>query len=262
MLPHDHALHDLELTELREPFRVAGPGLARDLGLAWVEEDGMALGIAAALPPSAVVVNRGLVENRPGAIAAAAAKYRAAGVSRFFLHIEGPVDAAVLEDAHLAPARPWQRFERDTAIAVNERPNEVTVRPVTSEDDRRTFAAILCDAFDLGDMARDWLRLWPDLDAFHCYVGEIGGQIASTGSLLVVGDRAMVNFGATAPAFRRRGAQSATMAHRLREAARLGCRWCHTVTGKEVPGKPQTSYTNIKRAGFTEISVCRNYAPV
>lgn len=69
------------------------------------------------------------------------------------------------------------------------------------------------------------------------------------------------DFGATAPAFRRRGSQAALLAARVERALDLGCRAMYTCTGVAVPGDPQHSYKNILKAGFREDYVRANYAP-
>jgi len=251
---------ELEYAELREMYRAAGPQLARQLGLELIEDDDVKLGIAAALPPSAVVLNHGFVRNHPAAIIRAAAAYRRAGVVRFFLQVEGMPDPQTLADARLLPARAWQRFRRDASLPVAERENAVTVREI-GRDEGEAWADIFCDAFDLGDVAKPWFARLPGSGDQHCFLSEIDGQPAGTSGLLVRGEVGLVNMGATAPAFRRRGAQGAALAHRLSEALRLGCTTIYTLTGKAVPGASQQSYANIKRAGFVEEIVHHNYAP-
>lgn len=70
-----------------------------------------------------------------------------------------------------------------------------------------------------------------------------------------------LDWGATDPACRRRGGQSALLARRVREALTHGCRLMVTTTGEAVPGDPQHSYHNIQRAGFAEAHLRANWAP-
>ena len=56
-----------------------------------------------------------------------------------------------------------------------------------------------------------------------------------------------------------RGAQSALLAARIRQARELGCRWVATETGETRPDQPSHSYRNILRAGFTEQFVIANW---
>jgi GNAT superfamily N-acetyltransferase len=71
-----------------------------------------------------------------------------------------------------------------------------------------------------------------------------------------------LDWGATAPAFRRRGSQSALLRRRILDALDMGCRLILTETGEEVEGDPQHSYKNILRMGFREAYVRENYAPL
>jgi len=99
-----------------------------------------------------------------------------------------------------------------------------------------TFARVVCDAFDLGDAA----------------IPRLGA---------IVGREGWLDFGATAPKFRKQGSQAALLAARIEHARGPGCRALYTCSGEEVPGDPQHSYRNITRAGFRELEVKDNYAP-
>ena len=55
---------------------------------------------------------------------------------------------------------------------------------------------------------------------------------------------------ATRPSHRRRGAQGALLARRIRDAADLGCRWLVTETGEDLPERPNPSFRNMLRTGF------------
>ncbi len=84
---------------------------------------------------------------------------------------------------------------------------------------------------------------------------------AGTGALFIDGDVGWTDYAATAPAFRRRGSQSALLLHRVQFALDHGCNQVFTCTGEEVPGDPQHSYSNILKSGFKEEYVRRNHVP-
>jgi hypothetical protein len=67
--------------------------------------------------------------------------------------------------------------------------------------------------------------------------------------------------GATRSEFRRRGAQNAILAARIRRAAELGCTMVVTETGELVEDRPSSSYRNILRAGFEPQYLRANYVP-
>ncbi|MDP8923063.1 MAG: hypothetical protein M3O34_09340 [Chloroflexota bacterium] len=60
----------------------------------------------------------------------------------------------------------------------------------------------------------------------------------------------MLSFGATLEAYRRRGAQGAIVARRIRDGADLGCRWLVTEAVEDTPDHPNPSYHNMLRTGF------------
>ena len=82
---------------------------------------------------------------------------------------------------------------------------------------------------------------------------------AGTGAVLILEDAAYLTFGATAPAFRKRGSQGAIMAARVQAAIDQGCRHIFTETGEAVEGEEQVSYRNIERCGFEPSFLCENW---
>ena len=77
----------------------------------------------------------------------------------------------------------------------------------------------------------------------------------------MVGKLAWLGIAATVPGFRRRGAQTALLAARIRRASELGCTLLVTETGEAVDGRPAGSYRNILRAGFEPRYLRPNYFP-
>ena len=88
-----------------------------------------------------------------------------------------------------------------------------------------------------------------------------GDTAAGVGAMFVSGESAWMDFGATSPEYRMRGSQGAILERRMQLALNLGCRWMYTCTGVDVPGDPQHSYKNIRRAGFEEAYLRANWAP-
>jgi len=91
------------------------------------------------------------------------------------------------------------------------------------------------------------------------YLSYEGESPAGTGALFIDGDNGWLDWGATAPSFRRRGSQALVMAARIQKAVESGCKNLFTETGEEVEGDPQHSYNNILRAGFEELQIRSNY---
>lgn len=220
------------------------------------------------LPASAVVVNRtiGLGLGIPATeedVRKIVAVYTQAGIARYFIHRHRDSSPAALPDwlraAGLEKARGWQKFERGPQPPPRA-DTDLELRRVGREHGEY-FARIVCHAFDLGEAAVPWLAEVPGGSNFHIFMSFAGDVPAGTGGMYVRDGLAWFDYGATAPAFRRRGSQGALLALRVRHALELGCRRMLTCTGEAVPGDPQHSYRNILKAGFRETSVRENYAP-
>lgn len=261
-------LEAVERGELEALHAAAPDALRGSLGLA-CEAIGTALvSVAGALPPSAIAVNRAIglgvaAPARPETVDAIVERYRAAGVRRYFVHVH-PVCAppelrAWLLARGLEKTRGWMKFTRgreapptvETAVDVR-RP-----RP----DEMAAFARIAAAAFDLGERAVPWLTCVDRARGWRAYVAVIGGEVVATGGLYVREGIGWLDFGATAPQHRGRGAQSALLRRRILDALDLGCRVIATATGEAVPGDPQHSYNNIRKMGFREAYLRENYAP-
>jgi GNAT superfamily N-acetyltransferase len=263
--PDLDAFHDegetMEMRALASLHAAATPEMRDALGLCWGEDGEASVSAAAALPASAIVVNRAVVRGA-AALPRLAAGYRAAGIGRFFLHLPPGVEVPpdVLRDLALRDARPWQKFVRLRGAPVPDTA-PVQIERVHPGPAAEAVARIVCAAFDLGQAAEPWVaRLCRD-DRWQVFLARVDGAPAGTGALFSDGGIGWTDWGATAPAFRGRGVQRALLAHRLRVADRSGLPRVHTCTGAPAPGDPQHSYRNILRCGFVETVQRRNLAP-
>lgn len=261
-------LEAVERAELEAMHAVAPPGLRAALGLGCATIGTALVSVAAAAPPSAIVLNRaiGLGVEAPAdreTVAAVIARYANAGVQRYFVHVHPEATPsgmrAWLLESGLEQARGWMKFTRG-----REAPPPVTstvqVREARGED-MAAFARIAAAAFDLGTALEPWIMHLDRAPGWRAYVGLIDGEVVATGGLFMHDGIGWLDFGATTPACRGRGAQSALLRHRIVDALDLGCRMLGTATGEAVPGDPQHSYRNILKMAFRESYVRENYAP-
>ena len=260
-------LEAIERGELESMHAAAPASIRASLGLR-CEVIGTALvSIASAAPASAIVLNRaiGLGVDAPADRRTAdeiVDRYAAAGVSRYFIHVHAdsapPELRSWLLGRGLERARSWMKFTRgrEAPPAVN---SSVEVRRATPGD-MPAFARIAAAAFDLGEGTEPWLSHLDTARGWHAYVGRVAGEVIATGGLFVRDGIGWIDFGATTPRFRGRGAQSALLRQRIIDALDLGCRIVATSTGEAVPGDPQHSYGNIRKMGFREAGLRENYA--
>jgi GNAT superfamily N-acetyltransferase len=115
------------------------------------------------------------------------------------------------------------------------------------------FAQVVVEAYGMPPWMHELMATVPARSGWSCWVAYGGERPCGAGAMYVDGDSAWLGFGGTVPEARGRGAQSALLAARLREAAEAGCRTATTETGVREPGRPVASYRNIMRAGFEEV---------
>jgi GNAT superfamily N-acetyltransferase len=87
------------------------------------------------------------------------------------------------------------------------------------------------------------------------------GVLASVGAMCVDGDLAWSGFSATRPSYRARGYHQATVAHRVRAAADMGCRLFHSESAVSASGEASTSSRNHARLGVACSYLKVSYGP-
>lgn len=250
-----------------EAMHLGAPNETRvQLGLEVDEIGGTLVSIAAGDP--SIMLNRaiGLGLQTPAAAATIGAideRYAAAGIGRFFLHRHPEAKPEELErlltDAGLRSHRRWMKFTRGTDAPPRAR-TSLEVQEIGAEH-AEAFGKIAAAAFDLSPAAAPLFGGLVERAGFHLYMAFDSAQPAGTGLLYIDGSDAWLDWGATDPAQRGRGAQRAVLARRIADALAAGCTRLMTCTGEEVPGDPQHSYHNIEWAGFRPEYLRENWIP-
>jgi len=91
------------------------------------------------------------------------------------------------------------------------------------------------------------------------YFAIDGTRPVAAAALYVEADIAWAGFAGTLPADRGRGAQSALLARRVRDAYDAGARWITCETTAESPARPNQSLRNMRRLGFEVTCERENY---
>jgi ribosomal protein S18 acetylase RimI-like enzyme len=120
------------------------------------------------------------------------------------------------------------------------------------------FGDVVAAGYELEPFTSAWLSELPRT-RWRCYVAYDGDDPAGAAALYVHDGTGYLCFAATKPEHRRKGAQGALLAARIRDAAEAGCKRLVTETGERIPLKPSNSYRNILRFGFEEAYLRPNY---
>ena len=168
---------------------------------------------------------------------------------------EPPDLATRLEVRGLAPDRGWTKFSRSTV----DPPRAGTELRVERDEPGEAFAEAATRGFELPDLFLGWLKRLAVREGWQCFVAFDRDAPAAAGALYATGKVGWIGIGATVPAHRGKGGQSALLAARIQAAAEAGCEVVVTETGEPVDGKANGSYRNILRAGFQPVYVRANY---
>ncbi|MBT3557325.1 MAG: GNAT family N-acetyltransferase [Rhodospirillales bacterium] len=264
-----YVAEEIERAALEALHDVASTDIQRRLGISCQTAGSAFVSVASALPASAIVLNRTLgiglrAPDTEDSLREIVETYRDASVERYFLQLHPDAQPSsigqwLLDHGH-EKARGWQKFSRGRDSVAGPK-TDLSIREIGAEHGPE-HAAILCDAFDLGEDAQPWMSLMPTCDHWHVFMTFDGSDPAGTGAVYIDGKTAWMDFAATSPRFRRRGSQSSLLRHRVQFALDHGCEQMFVCTGEAVPGDPQHSYSNIQKAGFKEDYVRANYAPI
>lgn len=151
-----------------------------------------------------------------------------------------------LVDSGIRQAKTWRRpvlVPVDPAIEVE----ELTMA------DRDGFAAVNMAAWEVPPVLTPWFGATVGVDGFrHFGVRDEAGRVVATGTMFVRDGVAWLGYGATHPEFRGRGYQTALLAHRVSQAAKMGCEIAHSETRQDAstPDDPNPSLHNMLRTGF------------
>jgi len=191
------------------------------------------------------------------------AKYRASGVTRFGIQLSPaarPADVSGWLTAHgLQVSDSWTKvyMPHDAGRAAD---TDLRITRIDAGLADR-FADVACTAFGMPPALRPFIGATIGKAGWHHYIAWDGPEAAAVGALFVKGDVGWLGIGATLPAYRRRGAQGALMARRIADGAALGCRWFTSETGQDLPDKPNSSFHNMLRTGFSVAYHRPNYMP-
>ena len=236
------------------------PVEARD-GLGLYLEQHVDVCVAIAEHEPSILINRalGLGTRSPvtlKTIQAVVSAYAIHNIRRYFFHVYPDTisDRSWLEQAGLEKARGWMKFQRGAEMPPAAK-TDLRIERI-GQRHAHSFGRIVCNAFGMSERAIPLLAGLVHDERWHVYLSFDGETPAGAGALFLHDGYAWLEWGATAPDFRRRGSQGAIMEARIRAALDHGCSHMFTETGEAAGADPQHSYGNILRFGF-EAAVLR-----
>jgi hypothetical protein len=252
---HRYAPERIERDAWESLCRAVPPGVAGEIGLELLRLDEALLTLCAAVDQGQFNRLFGLGMSGPAdekTITEAARRFRAAGLKTPFVQIlpEHPALEQAARGAGFAPrSRPWVKF-----VFPKGKPEYaglgVEVAPVRARE-AELFGTLIASGFGMPPVFATWLAAVVGREGWHCYLAWDGADAIGGAAFYLMGKAAWLGMGATRKDARRRGAQSALLARRVRDASEAGAALITTETGKPLPGEDHPSYRNIVRCGFT-----------
>ncbi len=181
--------------------------------------------------------------------------FRAARAPRFILQLSPlakPEDhIGLLAAEGFAYHSHWVRLYRQTDVPVPDVESHSMVREVGPAESE-LFGKLVSEAFGWTSGVGTLVAQTVGRPGWRHFMAWEGGALIATGAIFISGPTAWLNFASTLPDYRGRGAQSALLAHRIREAQKLGCKavTVEAVVEKGASDPDSASYRNLLKLGF------------
>jgi hypothetical protein len=176
--------------------------------------------------------------------------FRNAGIRNWIVQLAPGADAL----SHLLAARGFERHPRTWAkfVFAGELPEARTDLEIREIDRRHAeaFGEIARTAFELPTPAGPWIAGIVGRPRFRTFMAFDNDKPVACGTVYIDGNTSWLGFGATLASHRKRGAQSAILAARIRASRDAGATLISTETGIPHYDEAGPSFKNIQRAGF------------
>ena len=180
------------------------------------------------------------------------ALFTTSGAPRFVVHLdpaaESPDVLAMFAEQGFRMIPPMAKLRRATSD-MTEPISDVAVVDAGPEE-AATFGEIAALGNELPVTMADGFTSTIGRTGWHHYLAMLEGRAVAAAALRVEDAIGWCGFAGTLPEFRHLGAQSALLARRVQDAARLGCEWVTCETMADTPERPSQSFRNMVRLGF------------
>lgn len=187
--------------------------------------------------------------------------YQSIGVKQFLLHVApaGQQEElrAWMKDLGLVPKRSWVKVFRR-----REEPHDIqtdfVIREATAAEAHHV-GEVSCAGFGMPVQLAPWIAALVGRPNWRHFLAWENETPVAAGSMFLHGNLAWLGLASTRPGKRRRGGQGAIMTARIRAALAAGAEWMCTEAAEDLPHKPNPSFHNMLRAGFSLAYVRENY---
>jgi GNAT superfamily N-acetyltransferase len=180
--------------------------------------------------------------------------FRSRGIKRFGFHVspcpQSELITEWLKTRGLKPHHQYSKLVRETAPPASVA-TEFKVKRI-GKADAVVFARVFSETFAWQEDRVPWIVASIGAPGFSHYLALDGDRAVATGLIYVSGDCSWLGWGGTLTPYRRRGAQSALIAARIKRAAELGAKLVVTETMEPQRGRPSGSYRNLLKQGFQQ----------
>lgn len=236
------------------------PGFRRSWGIA-VEGTHGAVALVAS-GTDALTLNRtiGLGFEEPlsdNLLATVAEIYRVAGVPKFIIQLSpaaAPGDAAALLDGNgfrviSHTTKLWRRTDLPASVEENAALEVVEIGTSMAAE----YEALVARSLGVPAGLEPGVSSTIGRPGWRYYFAHEHGRPIAGAAMYCRGEYAWFGLAATVESARGKGAQTALLTRRLRDAKAVGCVWATADTLAETPGRANQSLRNMRRLGFVDL---------
>lgn len=259
------ALEQVEAAFCRELYDAAPPAATRALGL---HHRPVGSGRAFFAPQADVLaLNRALALGMGKTLEVTdldrmIVAYREAGAQRFFLQMspaaEPPALYQWLSDYGFRHYNNWMKLFRPLQAPLPDVETDLRIEHIGATE-AAVFGQMVAPHFDWPEPMAAALAGTVGRGGWQHYFAFEGDMPVAAAAMFIHDGYAYLGPAVTQQSHRRRGAQSALIARRLRDAVAMGSHTAVTDTAEERPGRLVPSYRNMLRMGFLQAYTRPNY---